>query len=251
MNTFFLYETEQIDGNGFQMFGICHLLWLIGIGIFSWWMGRFFSFAPKSRRERIRNVLGIILPVMAIGRVVVLLILGHYEPETYGLHLCNLAIWIATLYLWTRNRFAGDVFLLLCFPAAALALVFPGWLRYPFWNFMHMYSFLYHGLIVAVGWSILRSKECTPSWKSLWKPFVFGVAGYVILCPLNQWLETNFWFLNQPSGQSPLLFIYNIFGEEGYLFGHFFFCTLVVVLWTFFAQWLQGRVGEKGDTKPI
>ncbi len=256
MKDFFFYKTELPLDSGFAMFGVCHLLWIIGIGIFSWWMGRFFSFAKKQNVIRMKYVLGVLLPVMELYRCIVLLMIGHFVPDEYPLHLCNMALWLATIYLWTKNRFVGAVYVLLCLPAAALAVVFPGWLSYPFWNFMHIHSFLYHGLVVAIGWGIIRSGELIPTWKELWKPLLFGIAGYVVMSEINLRLDTNFWFLNLPSYESPLALIYKWTGKDGYLMGHFMFCASVVVVWRalleVFTRCMKKRKkNEKLESKPI
>ena len=237
MKDFFLYKTELPENGGFELFGACHVLWLIVIGIFSYWLGRFLSFVPRKKKERIYHILGMVLVGIALCRDIVLVVIDHFEPEAYPLHLCNMAVWFAAIYLWTGNRFVGVVYVLLCLPAAALALVFPGWLVYPFWTFIHIYDFVYHGLVVAVGWNIIYNRELIPDWKELWKPFSFGLVGYIVLYPINQMLGTNFWFLNIPSYQSPLAWIYELLGADWYLIGHFLFCGSVVILWCGVLHW--------------
>lgn len=231
MKDFFLYNMELPEAGGFEMFGTCHLLWLTGIGIFSCWLGRFFSFATKSKKEQIRKIFGIAFPGIAILREIVLLITGHFEPDMYPFHLCNMSLWVGTVYIWCRSRFAGVVYVLLCLPAAALALVFPGWTRYPLTTFMHIHDFVFHGLVVAFGWSLVRSREIVPHWKELWSPLLFGILGCVIMYYVNMCLDTNFWFVNKPSEDSPLSWIYNGLGAGGYKIGLLLFCTAVVTIW--------------------
>ncbi len=231
MKDFFLYKTELPIDSGFEMFGFCHWFWIVGIGIFSWCMGRFFSFADKSKVKRVKRVLGIVFLLMEITRTIVLIVNEAFIPFEYPMHLCNLSLGIGTIYLWTKSRFMGVVYVLLCLPAAALAVIFPGWLRYPFWNYMHIHNFLFHGLVVALGWSLVRSRELIPEWKELWKPLVFGLVGYVVMFQVNKILDTNFWFINTPSYSSPLALLYELLGNEWYLVGHFLFCGSVVLLW--------------------
>lgn len=233
MKDFFLYQTALPTDTGFEMFGTCHLLWLIGIGIFSWCMGRFFSCAEKMKQEYIRKIFGFLFPGIAILREFVLIITQHLEPDMYPFHLCNMSLWVATIYIWCKNRFLGVVYVLLCLPAAILALFFPGWTRYPFWTFMHIYDFVFHGCVVVFGWILICAKEIIPAWKELWKPLVFGIVGCVIMHYVNLHMDTNFWFVNKPSGGSPLSWIYNTLGDGGYQIGHFLFCSMVVVMWQF------------------
>lgn len=241
MKDFFVYKTELQADLGFHLFGVCHLLWMIGIGIFSWWMGKFFSFSPKAKINRFTKILRFVFPLLEVCRTVVLIATGHFVPDEYPLHLCNMSLWFATIYLWTKNRFVGVVYVLLCLPAAALAVVFPGWLKYPFGTYIHIHNFVYHGLVVALGWSLIKSREMIPQWKELWKPLLFGLAGYVVMYQVNRLLDTNFWFLSKPSYGSPLAMVYEMIGEDWYLLGHFLLCSTIVLLWYVYLRWYVKR----------
>ena len=249
MKKFFLYKTELPIDSGFDTFGYCHWLWIIGIGIFSWYMGRFFSFAEKQQVMRLRNIMKFALPLMELSRVLVLVANGHFMPNEYPLHLCNMSLFLGAIYLWTKNRYIGVVYVLLCLPAAALAIIFPGWLRYPFLNYMHIHNFLYHGIVVALGWGLVRSRELVPEWKELWKPLSFGLVGYVIMFQVNKMLDTNFWFINTPSYGSPLAVLYGFFSSDWYLVGHFSFCSSIVILWHILLRWYV--CGSNCRTKSI
>ncbi len=228
---FFVYKDALSVDDGFRLFGICHLVWMIGIGIFSWWMGKFFSFGEKRSVTRWKKILGLLLPLLEVSRMLVLIIGGDFNFDEMPLHLCNMALFLVSIYLLTHNRFVGVVYVLLCVPAAILAVVFPGWLRYPFWSYMHIHNFVYHGFLIAVGYALIISKDIVPEWKELWKPLIFGLIGYGVMYAMNVKLGTNFWFINMPSYQSPLAFLYELFGDKWYLLGHFLFCSMVVILW--------------------
>ncbi|MBE5942279.1 MAG: hypothetical protein E7264_07065 [Lachnospiraceae bacterium] len=228
---FFIYKDALSTDEGFDLFGVCHWTWIIGIGIFSWWLGRFFSILGEKDVKKWKTVLGIILPLMELSRILILILFGNLNPGELPFHLCNMALFLASVYLLTDNRFVGVVYVSLCVPAAVLAVIFPGWLRYPVWSYMHIHNFLYHGLLVAVGYVLIVSRELIPKWIELWKPLLFGLIGYVVMYIINNKLMTNFWFIAQPSYQSPLAFLYEFFGDKWYLFGHFLFCSMVVLIW--------------------
>ncbi len=228
---FFVYKDALSADEGFDLFGICHLGWIIGIGIFSWWMGKFFSFGEKRNVEKWKKIFGIILPLLELSRILVLVAGMDFNLDEMPLHLCNMALFLASLYLLRHNRFVGVVYVLLCVPAAFLAVIFPGWLRYPFWSYLHIHNFFYHGLLIAIGYALIVSKELVPRWIELWKPLLFGLIGYAVMYVINAIFETNFWFISMPSYQSPLAFLYELFGEKWYLFGHFLFCSMVVIIW--------------------
>lgn len=247
MRKFFLFETEVPAGSGFTLFGPCHLAWLFVIFIFIILGGKWYLKQSDLKQKRINRVFGIIFPVIAIYRDMVLFLTGHFDRGFLPFQLCSMAIWIAFLYIWTDSRFLGVIFVLLCVPGAAGALFFPNWEIYPFFNYMHIHAFISHGLITAFGiWQVAAGK-IVPKWREFWMPMVFGIAGFVILYPINNWLGTNFWFLNVPSHGSPLIWIREITGDRWYRLGYFLFCMVVVAIW----QLILSLVFYSGSGKRI
>ena len=243
MGDFFLYETDFTKEAGFKMFGFCHFVWLSGIVLFIWFVGKWYNRQPENKREQMKRILGIVFVVISLFRDSVLMITGHFDVGFLPLHLCGMALWIAALYAWTNNRFLGIIYVLLCVPGAVGALLFPDWTVYPFWNYMHVHAFISHGLIVAFGVWLFWSREIVPKWKELWMPLFFGIAGFCIIYPINQKLGTNYWFLNFPSEGSPLVWIYEITGTKWYLAGYFLLCSLIVVVW----QMILSKINERRE----
>ena len=240
MMDYFKYVTELPKDSGFAMFGACHITWLVVLFIFSIVLAAIYARAGEKEidgskggfaRDKIRVVIGILLPVISIYRDTVLIVTGHFSRYYLPLHLCGMALWIGSLYCFTRWRFVGVIYVLLCVPGAAAALIFPDWVDYPFWNYMHIHDFISHGLIVAWGFSLIASGEMIPRWKELWMPVVFGVMGMAFIYPINNILGTNYWFLDVPSPGSPLVTIAQVTGEKMYLLGYFIFVFLIVILW--------------------
>lgn len=247
MGKFFLYETQLPAGSGFELFGVCHLLWLFGIALFTGVTSYRYLQWEKSRQRRVGHVMGIVFPVIAIYRDVVLVVTGYFDTGYLPLHLCAMALWIAAVYSWTENRFLGVVYVLLCVPGAIGALLFPDWTAYPFWNYMHIHDFISHGLIVTFGFWLVTARKVVPVWKEFWMPVVFGIAGFILLYRINAVLDTNYWFLSRPSAGSPLIWIRNRTGESWYLAGYFMFCMVIVAAWQgilrLIDRWLPERTG--------
>lgn len=267
MRDFFRYQTELPAGSGFEMFGSIHVIWLLIIAVFSGVMAYIYRknysndrsninssikinkgrnnnhfneyYEGKTEKlstanisgNRIRLVIGIAMPMISIYRDVVLMITGHYDRFYLPLHLCGMALWIGALYCFTRWRFVGVVYVLLCVPGALSALIFPDWTAYPLWNYMHVHDFISHGLIVAWGICLMASGEIIPEWREIWMPIGFGMAGIVIIYPINTVLETNYWFLSYPSPGSPLVMINEYLGSRWYPVGYIGFVFAVVVIW--------------------
>ena len=231
MGNFFLYETQLPAGNGFQLFGPVHWMWLLSIAVFTGVSSHWYKKQNKRRKKTINHIMGIVFPGIAIYRDIVLILTGYYDVGYLPLHLCGMALWIGMFYCITGNRFLGVIYVLLCVPGAIGALLFPDWNAYPFWNYMHIHDFVSHGLIVTFGFWLLTSRQIVPKWKDFWMPTVFGIAGMIILQKVNRTLHTNFWFLNRPSAGSPLVWIFELTGEKWYLVGYFLFCVVCVSVW--------------------
>lgn len=241
MKKFFLFETELPENSGFDLFGTCHVLWLVGIALCTVVSAVWLRRQTEEKQKRSIRLVGTLLPVMGIYRDVVLSVTGHYDQGFWPLHLCSMALWIGLLYVWTEWRFPGVVYILVCMPGAAGALLFPNWNSYPFWNYMHIHAFLSHGLTIVLGVWLLASGRLVPRWRDFWMPVLFGLAGFVLIYRWNLWQHTNFWFLNVPSHGSPLVWIYGMTGSGWYLVGYYGFCILIVAVWQGIISWCVRR----------
>lgn len=231
MNHFFMFESELPAGSGFPLFGICHVAWLViilGIGI---WFVRWYCRQGCTIRQCTQYAIGIIMPVIAVYRDSVLMLTGHWGKGFLPLHLCGMALWIAPLYIFTRRRWVGVIYVTLCVPGAIGALLFPDWNMYPLWNYMHIHAFVSHGLLVILGLAWICSGEILPCWREFYIPVLFGITGFIGIHWINNQLHTNYWFLNVPSEGSPLIWILQVTGSKCYRIGYFIFCMCVVALW--------------------
>ncbi|MDD6000483.1 MAG: TIGR02206 family membrane protein [Lachnospiraceae bacterium] len=231
MNHFFMFESQLPADSGFPLFGLCHVTWLViilGIGI---WFVRWYCRQEQSIRQRTQYVIGVIMPVIAVYRDSILMLTRHWGKGFLPLHLCGMALWIAPLYIVTRRRWIGVIYVTLCVPGAIGALLFPDWNMYPLWNYMHIHAFVSHGLLVVFGFTLICSGEVLPAWREFYIPVLFGIAGFLGIHWINDQLHTNYWFLNVPSKGSPLNWILHVTGSKWYRVGYFIFCMGVVALW--------------------
>ena len=232
MKTFFYYATDYPSGSGFEMFGTVHIIWLVILTVFSVMFASFYGYMRNNNKEgKIRILIGVIMPVISMYRDIVLMITGHFDRFYLPLHLCGMALWIGSLYCFTKWRFAGVVYVLLCVPGAISALLFPDWVDYPLFNYMHIHDFFSHGIIVAWGVCLFTSGEVLPKWKELWMPVAFGLLGVLFIYTVNNILVTNYWFLNYPSAGSPLESIFELTGKKWYIPGYILFVFFVVLIW--------------------
>lgn len=244
MKDFFLFETEIPEGNGFKLFGPCHLAWLFCIAVFSICFGYWYQCQTREVQKITNRIIGTALPIMGLYRDIVLTATGYYNAGFLPLHLCSMALVIAFLYAWMEWHFLEVLYLTLCLPGTMAALLFPNWDAYPFFNYMHIHAFLSHGLTFVFGICLLWSGYAVPRWKDIWMPLLFGGIGFIIIHWINGILGTNFWFLNKPSHGSPLVWILKVTGEKWYLAGYFLFCTVIVIIWMGIMKGIQ-RMAKK------
>lgn len=231
MKEFLLFETQLAPDTGFELFGICHLVWLCCISLFVYITGKWYIKKDSESQRNINKKVGLLLPVLGIYRDVILAGTRYYQIGFLPFHLCSMALWIAFLYAWLEKGWFGSIYVGICLPGAIGALIFPNWEAYPFWNYMHLHSFISHGLIVAFGVWQLWAGRCVLTWKRFGTLVWFGVIGFILLYYVNSELGTNFWFLNKPSHGSPLVWIADVMPDGWYLLGYFIFCALIVSLW--------------------
>ncbi len=241
MKEFFWFETEYPIGSGFAHFGPCHLAWLFVIAIFVWMSSKWYCKKSRASQQRINRTIGVVFPLMEIYRDTVLFATGYWNAGFLPFHLCSMALLIAFLYVYTGWHFLGVIYVVLCMPGAAAALLFPNWTTYPFLSYMHIHAFLAHGLTIAFGAWLIASGQIVPKWREYWIVICFGGIGFMLLYPLNQWLGTNFWFLAVPSTGSPLELVWKYTGSGWYLLGYFLFCMAVIALWQLGIYFVRGR----------
>jgi len=214
--------------DGFYVFDAVHIGWLIVIFICCTATTLLYQYSPATRRKLIRYIFAYTLLVGEIVKIVIVLSLG--KPLLYYLpiHLCGLAI---IFILWHAHRaipFTVEVLFSLTLPGAGIALLFPGWTDEPVMSFLHIHSFVFHALITTYPIMLLVSREFVPRVRRLPQVVLFLCVVIPLIYWFNKAFQTNYMFLNWPIPQSPLMSIYHLFGESGYLFG---LMLVAVVLW--------------------
>lgn len=219
-----LIEAQGLD-IGFKLYGPGHLIWwVVIIAFIVLWSGHYKKMS-KPMQEKTRKFFAIAIVCSEIIKDLIL-ILGEAPMKGYlPLHLCGLAIFAMLVDAFGSNRKLTTQMLAFAFmPGACAALLFCNWTEYPFFNFMNIHSFVFHGWIVCYVIMIYRNGEMRPEYKCLWK--VIGMIS-VVSVPIyfiNKALEENYLFINEASEGSPLVFLWDIFGtrfgEAGYLISY-------------------------------
>lgn len=263
---FFSYQTDLPANLGFQMYGIKHILWLLGIAAFLSLCCLAFYRQKDNAREFILNAVVLGALFMTFSQDVVLVVTGHMNTGMLPLHLCDLASFVFLIqrmayqrkrcsikisdepYSYSRQKnfcisaILGEIGVCLLMPGAILGILFPVWTPYPMLNFMTIHGFVYHGLIILYPLLLLTDKEVYPQLKHIWYTVVF------LLCivPPVLWFDrkfgSNYMYLNYGPAGTPLYILEKKMGNPGYLWGYAAAIFLAVLLvYGFIGIFLPGK----------
>ena len=117
------------DITGYSMFGTGHLLWLLGIIVFSYVTGRCYSALSEHGRDNMRKTAAVLIILLEYAKIIAMGLFHVDNIEFLPLHLCS-AGGLATLVyaLWPGKLKLDQLFGYAFFPAALLA----GNLPHPF-----------------------------------------------------------------------------------------------------------------------
>ena len=170
---FFRYWDELPQDGGFQLFGWIHIGWLVGIIFVCIVTGYYYRKADAAVQDRILKILTGICLCLELGKDLYLILIGEMGISYLPFEMCGLAIFVELGFAFFHREFLGEIMCVISMPGAMAALLFPDWTRYPLFNYMHINTFLIHGLLVLVPVLVLTSGRYRPSIKRIWQIFLF------------------------------------------------------------------------------
>ncbi|MFC6333802.1 YwaF family protein [Paenibacillus septentrionalis] len=204
---------------GFIAFDALHVSWLLAIAIGVAAVTYGYVKALESARAWIKRVLAYSILLAEGVKLLVVWQLGKPLLFYIPIHLCGLAIVLLMLHAYRPFALVNEILFSLTLPGALIALLFPGWTDETAMGFLHIHSFVYHGIITAYPIMLLASGELKPQARQLWKVGLFLLVVIPLTYQFNAAVGTNYMFLNRPIANSPLMLIYETFGERGYIWG--------------------------------
>ena len=257
MRKYFFTIWAEIEAQGleigFKLFSAGHIIWLIAITVFTILMTRIYGSAGKEKREKIKKFFAVSILLSEVYKDTVLIIKGADMMGYLPLHLCSFAMFCMAYDAFAKVKGpVGQYLLYGIFPGALSALIFCNWTEYPFFNFMAIHSFVFHGWIVAYVIMQFINGDIKVTYKGIWKTALALAICAVPIFIFNTIFKQNYMFLNIPSEGSPLVPLWNAFGEKfgiaGYLTAYAVFVIVVFhVLWAIYTL-IQKKFLEKGKT---
>ena len=218
-----------------ELYSPVHLIWLGAIAVVCILACLKFRKLPYQRKSNILKNLAIWIFIQEIIKDILYWLTGAFSLDILPFHICGISIAFCIWYGFLPGKLNGAYIYGVCLPGALAALIFCDWTNLPWYNFSSINSFTIHGELVLFSLLALTSGMLKPDYRQIPKMTLFM---YLIAIPiyfLNKLWDTNFMFINYPSPGSPLIPLYDLFGN-GYVIAA---AILLVVIWVIlFLPWL-------------
>ncbi len=245
MEYFWMQQDDIPSGMGYPLFGITHLF---SVGVTFALVFLFilvFIKVSSSRREKILRVIPPLMLALEIAKDLFLVYLGRFGVGYLPLHMCGMGIFV---FLFIRflprkkvREFFGEVACVLILPSAVAALFFADWTPYyPVLNFMNLYSYLWHGLLILYPCLLMIDQKAVPTVKHIRYVILFLCAVVPPVYVFDRLFGCNYLFLIRPVPNSPLSWLASLSGVPGYLFGY----AILALLGMLAAYLVIGIVGR-------
>lgn len=236
MLEYFWKQQDDIPaGMGYPLFGTAHLL-SVGITLFlTWVLVLLISRLEEGRQRVILKTLPIIMLAMEIIKDSFLISVNRFGIGYLPLHICSIGIFVFFLREWLPWTWAKDVFgeiaYIIIMPASFAALLFADWtVYYPVLNFMNIYSYIWHGLLILYPVLLKVRGEISPSVRHIHFCLLFLCVVVPPIYIFDKCFGCNYFFVNWPVQNSPLSWMASFMGNPGYLLGYAILTIMVVLL---------------------
>lgn len=234
---FFLHTEKAISENldvGFEHFSPEHLIWLLATSLAAYFIAKVYKASNKTKRSRIKKILALYLLISEIAKDALVLIVGANIMDYLPLHLCSFAIagLMADAYI-PNQKITGQLIAYAFAPGATAALLFSNWTVLPvFLNIFSIQSFIFHGVIVIYFVMKFASGEIDLCYSGIWKSLAMMITVAIPVLLFDMMTDRNYLFIYKVQENSPLEFIWDIFGTKyglpGYLAGYLALAIVVL-----------------------
>jgi hypothetical integral membrane protein (TIGR02206 family) len=238
MFEYFFTEYSHIPpGMGFGVWSVTHFIVLAVIAVCTAVICIVYRHKNTASRGLMFRILAVVCVGAEILRQLITLLTGQYNTGNIPLSMCNFSAYFLCIYAFIGNgnknrgfcRQIGEFAYAIGLPGAFLALISPAWANLPIFNFYALYSFLMHGLVIAMSLMLIIGGDLRPDPRKLGFTVIFIAVSAPLMHIINRRLNTNFYFLETPAADSPLIFISDLVGTGWrYITG---FILLVLIIW--------------------
>ncbi len=235
MEYFWRQQDDIPAGMGYPLFGIAHLLSVAITVLLVICLIFLIRRQEDKRQRRFLKVLPLVMLGMEVIKDSFLVSVHRFGIGYLPLHICSIGIFVFLLREWLPWRWARDVFgeiaYIIIMPASIAALIFADWtVYYPVLNFMNIYSYIWHGLLVLYPILLKVRGDISPSIRHIHFCLLFLCVVVPPVYAFDKHFGCNYFFVNWPVANSPLSWMASFMGNPGYLIGYAALTLAVILL---------------------
>jgi len=237
------------DYRCYPLYGTVHLMELaISLAFI---VGAALWYRRSSARTRRRILVGV-TALLLLDEAALLLgmaLTGQWNWSYLPLHLCNINVFVCLYNTITDRNWCKEELYALCIPGAMLALLCPSWLDVPsWWTLINLHSVSIHALLVLYP-VLLVAGGYRPSPRRVPQVLAFLFGSALPIYFLNQSLNTNFYFLNNPYGNIITSTFTALLGEKYYILG--FLPAAALALFLMYLPWAADDKKKKHECSAL
>jgi hypothetical protein len=219
------------------MFTLAHLGLSIFFALFGIGLYLLIQKSQPNYRKKLFMILAILIVILEVFRMAWNLFsaTGWFAKDVLPLYTCGIFVFLLPMYVFSKRArpFTQGFLMLAAFPSGFLFMLFPstGIGMFPLWHYNTLQSALMHTIMATVGlWIFINERVI--SYKKLWIDASIVMTVFAGISWLYNSLDplTNFFFLAYPLLNTPLMFLYQWFGQPGYGIMIFLLHLLLLVI---------------------
>jgi len=232
---FWKQQDDIPEGMGYPLFGVAHLSSVAITILFVVVLIIFVSRMEEKRQRRLLKIMPGFMVVMEVFKDLFLVSVHRFGIGYLPLHICSIGIFIfllRELLPWRQAKKAlGEISFMVIMPASIVALMFADWtVYYPVLNFMNIYSYVWHGMLILYPMLLKVRGDIDPSIKNIRYVLIFLLLVVLPVYIFDKCFGCNYFFVNWPIPDSPLSWMASFLGNPGYLIGYAALTLSVILL---------------------
>ena len=235
MNYFWMQYKDLPAGLGYDRFSPQHWAILAVCTLLIVCVAFAFRRSSYEKREKALQVIPFVMIALECFKDLFLMRAGHFGAGYLPLHLCSLGVFVFLLYALSKTErwkgVFGEIAATLILPGSIAALLFPDWAHlYPVWNFMNLYGYVWHSLLVLYPILCIMQKQVHLSIRHIHYDFIFLICTALPIYAFDRAFHCNYMFVNWAPKGTPLAWIESLTGPQWYLAGYAAFAAAVILL---------------------
>lgn len=235
MDYFWKQQDDLPAGIGYGLFSIEHIISIVVVLALVVLAAILINHSSEDKKERINKTIPVAMLILEVFKDLYLLRVGHFGIGYLPLHICSIGIFVFLVSEYAPfakiKEIFGEIAYILIMPASLCALMFPDWADlYPVWNFMNLYSYLWHGLLILYPILLKLEGEIKPDLRHIHYEIIFLMIVVPPILLFDKKFGCNYFFVNWPLKGTPLALIEYIFGMKYYIVGYGVLALAVLIM---------------------